>query len=898
MCKRTCVVQSWMTLAVIAALFPLSSVMAKTVSHTASVPLTKTNWSNTLQFPKFTTGSGALSKVSFFLHSDIQGTLEIESLDSATGTVISTLGTQLTLKRPDSSTLLTFTPSDQKTDDFHPFDGTVNYSGPSGATHTIASSGTGTAVLLPITAADLALFGGSGLISLPITAQGISTFSGGGNIHSISTLFASARVTVRYEYATPDLAIQKVASGSLIVGSQGVFVLTIRNVGSGATLGPIVVRDTLPSGLTFVSMSASGWSCSGTQSLTCTSSGTLAAGATLPPVVMRVAIDANAIPSVTNTASVTTPGDIDEHGGVNISSLSFSPEIPPTDTPGGGGGGGSGGGGGRRGSGGGSGGGPPSSPPLSTFGAYGGPKDETSPLADALGCEIPKKYVQPLEVSQADSCLEFVPDRPIAFTDTAGNPARTYIDTLKNTRIRATGDFIVSGDGNHSSGKQQSHFQSGNYPFAPSRGASRMEVMKIALIANCIPIDNELPSTDAIFKDVPLNRSDDELQDFIARVVYTAAKHGVAKGGADGTVRPLEPATNAETLALLLRASHAMPEGYALQSTKNWYEPELQFAIANHIVDASFDPDGLMDRATLSALLVHIMSLSSNPQISQYIAQLNVAGQQFLPRSAVYLPLPQIGALQPVPGIQCPVRVPKINACLGYDSSRNVAFSDLTAGHAAFKAIDLLRKTFIVATGDFVFSGTGNHSTGKQQTKYQKGSWEFQPDRPATRLEVVKTALVANCIPVLDELPNINVNFTDLPRKRTPDDDTNDFAARVFYTAALHGIVTGYKDGTALPYEPATKLETVAMLLRAAKIVPDGYVPQRYTYSDLPFGTEWYAPTVSFAAQNGLVQRTGAFHPDEPILRSSLAALLTDAMAYSADVRVRTYRTSVDALVK
>jgi hypothetical protein len=239
-----------------------------------------------------------------------------------------------------------------------------------------------------------------------------------------------------------------------------------------------------------------------------------------------------------------------------------------------------------------------------------------------------------------------------------------------------------------------------------------------------------------------------------------------------------------------------------------------------------------------------------------------------------------------------------VNACLAYDAARPLRFDDVPSTDPAAKFINLLKNTFIVASGDYIFSGVGNHSTGTPPT--QSNIWHFQPQKEATRLDVVKTALVSNCIPILDYIPRGGVTFTDVPAKRSPDDEAQDFTSRVFYTAALHGIVTGFPDGSARPYQKATLLETLTILLRTANAVPADYSPIPFVFDDLPYSKDaWYAAPVSFAVKNGILGNVEAhLAPHAPVRRDALASLLGRIMRYSSDIQVRSYRDSVESLVK
>jgi hypothetical protein len=71
----------------------------------------------------------------------------------------------------------------------------------------------------------------------------------------------------------------------------------------------VTVTDNVPSTLSVVSASGTGWNCAvNGQVVTCTRSA-VAAGQTSPSIALRVIPSGNAVPSVTNTAGVQTAGD-------------------------------------------------------------------------------------------------------------------------------------------------------------------------------------------------------------------------------------------------------------------------------------------------------------------------------------------------------------------------------------------------------------------------------------------------------------------------------------------------------------------------------------------------------------------------------------------------------------
>jgi len=102
-------------------------------------------------------------------------------------------------------------------------------------------------------------------------------------------------------------------SAGFTVGQPGSYYLDVTNAGPDPATGPIVVTDSVPTGLRATGASGDGWSCeinAGTD-VRCTRPGPLAAGATAPRIVLGVDVGLDALNLdddtglVTNTASVT-----------------------------------------------------------------------------------------------------------------------------------------------------------------------------------------------------------------------------------------------------------------------------------------------------------------------------------------------------------------------------------------------------------------------------------------------------------------------------------------------------------------------------------------------------------------------------------------------------------------
>jgi uncharacterized repeat protein (TIGR01451 family) len=121
--------------------------------------------------------------------------------------------------------------------------------------------------------------------------------------------------------AFADLAITKTASGGFQANQNGTYNLSVKNNGPQSANGPITISDTLPTGLSYVSGTGSGWACSAAGAVvTCTNAGPVANGVTMSAITLTVAVATNAVPSVTNTASVSST-TFDQVAGNNSSSV-------------------------------------------------------------------------------------------------------------------------------------------------------------------------------------------------------------------------------------------------------------------------------------------------------------------------------------------------------------------------------------------------------------------------------------------------------------------------------------------------------------------------------------------------------------------------------------------------
>jgi uncharacterized repeat protein (TIGR01451 family) len=120
------------------------------------------------------------------------------------------------------------------------------------------------------------------------------------------------------------LSIASTHSGNFLLGQTGATysVVVSNNALAGPTSGMVTVAETVPTGLTLVSMSGAGWNCSGAA---CVRSDALNPGASYPPITVTVNVAANAPLAVTNGVGVSGGGSI----AANASDVTIIPTGPP-----------------------------------------------------------------------------------------------------------------------------------------------------------------------------------------------------------------------------------------------------------------------------------------------------------------------------------------------------------------------------------------------------------------------------------------------------------------------------------------------------------------------------------------------------------------------------------------
>jgi hypothetical protein len=129
-----------------------------------------------------------------------------------------------------------------------------------------------------------------------------------GNFTATCGASAFGQVLVLATAGPPQLTATKTHQGNFTKGQQGAtYTVTVGNsaAATGSTSGTVTLTETVPSGLTLVSLSGSGWSCTTTK---CTRSDSLQPGSTYPVITVTVNVSQTAPASVTNKVTASGGG--------------------------------------------------------------------------------------------------------------------------------------------------------------------------------------------------------------------------------------------------------------------------------------------------------------------------------------------------------------------------------------------------------------------------------------------------------------------------------------------------------------------------------------------------------------------------------------------------------------
>ncbi|MDP6576149.1 MAG: S-layer homology domain-containing protein [Candidatus Peribacteraceae bacterium] len=206
---------------------------------------------------------------------------------------------------------------------------------------------------------------------------------------------------------------------------------------------------------------------------------------------------------------------------------------------------------------------------------------------------------------------------------------------------------------------------------------------------------------------------------------------------------------------------------------------------------------------------------------------------------------------------------PLENACL-LIAKPTALFTD-TLGHWSEDYVVRLHMTKVLPEHMRILDGYGK---GMKR--------EFIPNQHISRFELLKIAMLGNCIKLASDQPRLSVNFSDLPSTSRPhEEDVISKRRRVVYTAVREKIVQGYPDNTFRPDDNVNRAEALKILLLSANIKP----PEEYD-SPLPFSDinpdDWFFPYVKDAIELDVIEGygDGTFRPANPMTRAEASKIL------------------------
>ena len=191
--------------------------------------------------------------------------------------------------------------------------------GPASLTEPAAAGSDSMLPVLPSTTSLAGIFAPTsdqGWLTIGTIANGVVSFSYTANT---STSPRTAHITVLGQQITvaqsgvpvaPVLSVTKAHAGNFTQGQNGAaYTVTVSNGGSAGSSGTVTVTETLPSGLSLVSMAGTGWTCAAN---TCTRSDSLAADASYPAIAVTVNVAGTAPSQVTNVVGVSGGGSAND----------------------------------------------------------------------------------------------------------------------------------------------------------------------------------------------------------------------------------------------------------------------------------------------------------------------------------------------------------------------------------------------------------------------------------------------------------------------------------------------------------------------------------------------------------------------------------------------------------
>jgi hypothetical protein len=184
------------------ALFSSSATAQQPICHRFNIPSAMTSYTTTIRVPKFdASGGDVLTRIDFTLSGRVDGAVFVENLDNHSHSVSSQFSGDFSLHRPDNSVILSGTPSQSFTDNLAAYDGTTDFHGPSGHSHTNLTDSFNVQASTPPPTSDLALFTGTGHITLTVDVVNTSAASGSPSLSTKFDQVADVSIDICYTFS-------------------------------------------------------------------------------------------------------------------------------------------------------------------------------------------------------------------------------------------------------------------------------------------------------------------------------------------------------------------------------------------------------------------------------------------------------------------------------------------------------------------------------------------------------------------------------------------------------------------------------------------------------------------------------------------------------------------------
>ncbi len=184
-------------------LLAASAAGAATLEYTSYVPMARTNWSTTVNLPKFDPSLGTLGAVNLAIVGHVEGDAAFQNLNASAATVTTTISARIELHPTPDTLLVAATPHIVKVDTVAGFTGDFSFDGPDARRYSDLVAAESFSRDVPVL--DLSQFIGAGTIAIPVNSAALSSVRGPGNLIVQFSTRAAADVTVTYDYiAVPE----------------------------------------------------------------------------------------------------------------------------------------------------------------------------------------------------------------------------------------------------------------------------------------------------------------------------------------------------------------------------------------------------------------------------------------------------------------------------------------------------------------------------------------------------------------------------------------------------------------------------------------------------------------------------------------------------------------------